>query len=277
MTKTRLPDSFFTTARAAWPGIEVSRDAFEAWAGPRMAGATEGDEQDLERAKELYLCCACAAGDDRAIAAFDRVYFRDIGPAVGRLGPSTLPDDVKAELRARLFVGGGEGSEARARIADFSGRGGLGRWVRAIAVRTALNLVRAKKDKPHDTLEDELLGNPMASDDPELAHMKELYREEWREAFGAALASMEPESQNFLRLHHVDGLSLGEIGALYHVSVPTASRRVAKARDELMARTRGELKKRLKVDGDELESILRLIQSRLTIGPLRKAKPDPDP
>jgi RNA polymerase sigma-70 factor (ECF subfamily) len=264
VTRTHLPDALFTAAQAAWPGIVVSREAFEAWARPRGAG--DVDEEGLARASELYLCCACDAGEDRAIAAFEGAFFKDIAAAVARLGPSSLVDDVKSELRQRLFVGSGDG---RKRIADFAGRGGLARWVRAIAVRAALNLVRGKKGKPHEGLDDDLLSGPVSDGNPELAHMKELYGAEWREAFAAALKGMEPQAKNLLRLHHIDGLTLAEIAALYDTSVATAARRVATARGKLMAKTRAELESRLGVEGDELDSILRLIESRLTVGPLR--------
>jgi len=243
-------DAAWSSARAAWPGVEVPRDAFAAWLKGR----------DAERAAELYLACACTRGDAAAMKAFEAKYFGDVAAAVARLG---AVDDVKQELRRRLFVGVDGG---KPKLAEYKGRGGLDRWVRAVATRVALNLKRGEHDSRKAALEDDdLLGAPLGSEDPELAHMKSLYRGEFKKAFSDAMASLEADGQNWLRLYYLDGLGLAELSGLFRVSVPTASRRLAKAREDALEATRKLLRERLSVSKTELESIMRLIQSRLTI------------
>jgi RNA polymerase sigma-70 factor (ECF subfamily) len=171
-----------------------------------------------------------------------------------------MRDELLQHLRQRLFLGT---EETGPKLAEYGGRGGLERWVRAVAARLALNLRRDRKDERFAELgEDELIGAPIGAEDPELAHIKGLYRQEFKQAFSEALASLEPELQNFLRLYY---LELSQLASLYRFSVPTMSRRLAKAREAALEATRSVLQRRLTVSADELASIMRLIQSRLTM------------
>ncbi len=47
-----------------------------------------------------------------------------------------------------------------------------------------------------------------------------------------------------LRLHFLEGLSLNQIGAMYQVNKSTISRRMARARETLLERTRERLEQR---------------------------------
>lgn len=85
----------YEKAKAAWPGVVVPRAAFDAW--------LEG--RDATRSDELYLACACVRGDTTAIKTFEARYFGPVTAAVSRFGSDTFVDDVKQELRQRLFFG----------------------------------------------------------------------------------------------------------------------------------------------------------------------------
>ncbi len=242
----------YAKARAAWPGVELPRDAFDAWLSERAAAAP-GDAHS----EELYLACACARGDSRAIQLFEQRYFRGVLRSVARFDVPV--EDIEAALRERLFVRTSQGSP---KISEYAGRGGLERWLRAVAVRIALSLARSQQRLGYATLlEDDFI----AGDDPELAHIKERYRAEFKQAFAGALAALEPELQTYLRLYYLDGLNLAELAELFHVSVPTASRRISGARERVLEGTRRILQDRLAIDAQELESIMRLIQSRLSV------------
>lgn len=245
-------DAAFAHARAAWPGIDVTRAAFDAWLDAR--GVKPGAEV---HADELYLVCACAGGDSAAIAAFEQAYFRHLAPAVARFQLSV--DDLLQELRVRLFVGT---SQTGPKIAEYSGRGGLERWVRAAAVRLALNTTRTRKNQPHATLSDD---DFLSGGDVALQHMKEAYRAEFKRALSETLGTLDSELQMYLRMYYLDGLTLAELAGLFGVSEPTASRRVAKAREQVLEGTRAHLGARLGLGAEELDSIMRLIQSRLSV------------
>lgn len=247
-----MDETTFAQARAAWPGVEVSREAFEAWLGTRRVEV--GSEVHLG---ELYLTCACAKGDSKAIAAFERTYFEGLARPLARFHLSV--EDVLQELRVRLFLGT---THTGPKVGEYSGRGGLVRWVRAAAVRLALNTARTRKNQPHLTLGDD---DFLSGDDAALRNMKEAYRAEFKRAFTDGLAALEPELQTYLRMYYLDGLTLAELAGLFGVSEPTASRRVAKGRERVLEETRGRLAQRLELSADELESVMRLIQSRLTV------------
>ncbi len=63
----------------------------------------------------------------------------------------------------------------------------------------------------------------------------------------------------------VNGWSVDRIGALYGVHRVTASRWVAAAREQLGAAIRSELASRLAISVDEVDSIVRLVQSRVDL------------
>jgi RNA polymerase sigma-70 factor (ECF subfamily) len=102
-------------------------------------------------------------------------------------------------------------------------------------------------------------------DDPELSYMKELYRQAFRQAFGAALAALEARDKNLLRQHVVDGLTVDELGPLYGVHRATAARWVQRAKEKLLHETRKQFMARARISSRECESVLRLVRSRIDV------------
>jgi RNA polymerase sigma-70 factor, ECF subfamily len=258
--------------RAAWPDLNLDgKDLVEFVARqltPEMADAA----LDGLRPTDLYLACACAKGLPGAVAAFDRDYMREVDIALARMriGPPRL-NDVKQLVRQRLFVGGGTtGAPTSAgKISEYGGRGDLRRWVRSVAVRTCLNELR--KGKREILVDDDHLiaQHAITADDPEVEYMKRTYAAEFKAAFGEALGQLGPREQTLLRYHHVDGLNIDEIGAIYRVHRVTAFRWIEKAKDQLVKSTLERLRTRLKLPTAELESVLRMIRSQIHLSLVR--------
>lgn len=210
---------------------------------------------------DLRLARACAAGDAEAIARFDGAY----GPLIQRVARRFGDDDFAAEVaqlvHRRLLVA----EDAPPRLAEYRGHGPLAGFVQAVTVRLALNLQKATGRHAAALGDEALLDTPAGGDDPELAAIKQRYRAEFKDAFAAAMASLEDSARNALRLHYLDGLTLADLGRLYGWSVPTASRRLAAAREALLSATRGMMSERLRLSPAELDSVLRLIESRLSV------------
>src|SRR4051812_16490875 len=82
-------------------------------------------------------------------------------------------------------------------------------------------------------------------------------------AFEHTFLLLPARTQNLLRQQFRDGLTVVELGALYHVHHATAARWIALARTELNRRTRKELKLRLRLSTSECDSIVRLAGSNL--------------
>jgi RNA polymerase sigma-70 factor, ECF subfamily len=276
----QLPDldqrlaQLVSEGRGAWPQLTLDPAALMSFVARQLPGDT--DEQDAAQVSELldglrpadlYLACACACGDSPAITAFDRGYMSEVDHALARMRiDGSRLADVKQLVRQRLFVGPSGGS---GKINEYAGRGDLRRWVRSVAVRTCLNDLR--KGKREVVADDETLiaRQAIPVDDPEVAYMKRTYAAEFRAAFSEALASADAREQTLLRYHHVDGLNIDEIGAIYRVHRVTAFRWLEKAKEHLVRATLDDLRARLRLSPRELDSVLRMIRSQVNLSLVR--------
>ncbi len=258
--------------RAAWPELAVEAREVVAFIGRQATGELAEAALDGLRPADLYLACACARQVPGAVAAFDRDYMREVDIALARMriGAPRL-QDVKQLVRQRLFVGGGTAGQPTSvgKIAEYGGRGDLRRWVRSVAVRTCLNELR--KGKREVLVDDDHLiaQHAIAADDPEVEYMKRTYAEEFRAAFGVALGQLGAREQTLLRYHHVDGLNIDEIGAIYRIHRVTAFRWLEKAKELLVRSTLDTLRGRLQLPANELDSVLRMIRSQIHLSLIR--------
>ena len=278
-TLEKVPDlerrlwSIVAEGRAAWPGIEVDAIHVVEFIAKQVTAELADAALDGLRPADLYLACGCAKGLPSAIGAFDRDYMREVDIALARMriGPPRLAD-VKQLVRQRLFVGGGTAGvpTSAGKISEYGGRGDLRRWVRSVAVRTCLNDLR--KGKREVLVDDDQLiaQHAIAADDPEVEYMKRTYSNEFKQAFATALAQLGPREQTLLRYHHVDGLNIDEIGAIYRVHRVTAFRWLEKAKEQLVKSTLEVLRDRLKLPASELESVLRMIRSQIHLSIVRQ-------
>ena len=257
-----LLSGMLAAARAEWPHLALDADRFFQHVADKVpAGEPLAHALSRLPAPELYLACACGHGDRAALAAFDRIYLQSIAAALAPLDlPRGLADEVTQVLRVRLLLG----DQGHPKILDYSGTGDLKSWVRVAATRESIHLMRrTREERP---LEDELadaLQAPLS--DPVLARLKESYRDEFRRALTGALAALTRRERNLLRQHYVSGMTSDRIARFYRVHRATAARWTARARERVLEDTRKRLTEQLEVPPAELESILRLIQSRLDV------------
>jgi RNA polymerase sigma-70 factor (ECF subfamily) len=245
-------------ARAAWPDVHVPDGVFRKYVAERAEDPSSLDEAAVSG---LYIACGCAAGDTAALRAFERRYMPEVERAISRFRLHAQDSaDVMQALREQLLVGR---SGDAPRIAEYSGRGDLSGWLRVTAVRAALKKLRGKK--PEVDADDALLAARSMQDDPELSYMKELYRRTFRQAFAAALASLDAREKNLLRQHVVDGLTVDELGPLYNVHRATAARWVQRAKERLLEETRKQFMARARISARECESVLRMVRSRIDV------------
>lgn len=236
----------------------MSDDELERWT--RAKGLT-----DTTHREDVRLAIACARGDPAALAHFEQLVAPVVVSTARRFGNADFVSEVAQLVRRRLLVC--ETADGPA-INAYGGRGPIAKYVQAVTVRTALNLLKSNSRHAPVQSDDALLEAPGGVDDPELTSIKLRFRSEFKEAFAAAMASLDDTSRSALRLHYLDGLTLANLGALYSWSVPTASRRVAAARASLLTVTRTIMAYRLRLNTVELDSVLRLIESRLSVDAL---------
>jgi len=244
--------------RAAYPELAVDPAAFVAYVRERCPEGTTN-------AADLYLAFACTTGQPAAIAAFTTACKSDVDQALKSLEPRAR-DDARQILHQRLFAG------SSPKIAAYSGRGPLRRWVRVVAGRILLELV-AKVEPIADDWEVAAL--PVAGDDPELAYLKARYRAEYKRAFRDALAALEDRERTVLAQYHVDRLTIDELGTLYGIHRVTASRWVKTAQDHLRQGVLDLLRERLGLSGAELRSVTRLVRSQLSVSLAEPITPNP--
>lgn len=216
--------------------------------------------------EDIELALACAARDDAALRTFEARYASVIANAVRRFGGDDFVSELTQLVRERLLLGTAGGA---ARIGEYAGRGSLKKFVEAVALRTALNLLEQRQRHLHVDSDDALLDLPARDADPELVLLKARYRAEFKTAFVAALETLEPDVRAALRQYYLDQLGLAELSKLYGWTVSTASRRLATARDALLDGTRKQLARQLELSPRDVESVLRLIASQLSVDGLR--------
>ncbi len=256
------------SARAANPGVALDEGRYFAHLAARLPPDRPLDAAlAAVRTDDLYLAAACAQGLPVALAAFDRACLVPLAGSLARLAPPGADADDLAQLvRTRLLAPDARGHR---RVADYAGVGSLRRWVRTAAVRLALNAGRGVHEVATD--DRELAARLQDDRDGELSFLKARYRPAFAEALRESLAALQASDQNLLRQRYIDGLSLEELGALAGVHRATALRRLERARQALLTDLRARILARLRLEPRELESLLRLVASRieLSLGPGR--------
>jgi RNA polymerase sigma-70 factor, ECF subfamily len=238
-------------ALAEHPDLRVAEDVLAAHIDARRERGAR-----LDHVGELVLACAAGRGDAAAVRELERLIAPDVEAAARRVDREpAFADEVRQVLRVRLFVRDGE----RVRIDDYAGRGPLRGWVAITALRVALNAKRGARPASPDILA-ELVSSEA---DPELRHLKTLYRAEFREALEAALLALPERPRALLRLSFVDGLRMNQLARLYDVHETTAARWVARAAADVAEDTRRRLSARLALSASSLDSVARMVLSNL--------------
>ena len=251
-------------ARAAHP--EISRVSDEDLV--RHLASCAGGAVALEslHAADVLLALACARGDERALAELDRRIAQVVPRAVARLrSGSTFVEEVRQILSQRLLV---PAAGAAARVLDYRGKGPLERWLRAAALRVALNLLESDKSS-REQGESAIRALADQGEDPERQHLRRRYAPQLKEAVETALQGLSPRERNFLRLYFVEGLTVEQIGAMQGAHKSTVSRWLTRARETVGAQVRQLLGERLRLSAPELESLMGVLQSELELSLLR--------
>jgi RNA polymerase sigma-70 factor (ECF subfamily) len=243
----------FDDARAQWPGIEVSFDRFVA----RLADGDLGgnSEKRSARARDLYLACACEDWNPVALTEFERHYLSVVGEAIAHIDRSSdFAEEVRQILRERILVG------PAAKICKYRGDGALRGWVRIAAVRTALNL---RREQGRDRLQVQSIPELAQLVDPELGVLEQRYRQEIQHALAGALDQLDHAERLLLRFYYVDQLTLSQIAVMHKVGISTVFRRLEAATSGVLARTCRDLRDRLQLSTESLDSLLRHVQISL--------------
>jgi RNA polymerase sigma-70 factor (ECF subfamily) len=245
----------YLRGRMAWSSLVIPEASAQEFLRERMPF-------DDERAVDLVLAGAVVLGVPGAADTFVATYEPHIRAIVARTVTSpNLREEACQATFVHLVAPGAAGEPPR--LAGYRGHGPLLAFVRITAVRIALRLTEnADERAPRSNVADLELA---AVTDPELLYLRELYRTEFGSSFEAAITTLDKRERTLLRYQVVDRLSVDKIAAIYGIHRATAARRVADARAALAAATQRELMARLHVERNELDSILRLIESQIDV------------
>jgi len=257
----RLADQL-AEAEARWPEVAVDPRRFVThWAAQLGRAGDVGAIEQLHLS-DLYLAFACAEGDVCALRCFGTLLSTVAGAVRSVDGAPSFVDEILQRLRTRVLV---PEDGRSARILDYAGRGSLENWLRAGALRLALNARRDARRGPEPLPEASLWEPAAPTAERTLELLKGKYATEFGSALRDAFGSLEAGERNVLRMHFLEGLSLNQIAAMYQVNKSTISRRMAKARETLLARTRAQLERALALPPQELDSLLEQLGPRLDL------------
>jgi RNA polymerase sigma-70 factor, ECF subfamily len=245
----------------SWQGVPLAPEVFF----PYLAARLDDPADPLGRihASDLYLACACASGDARALRRFEAEYFGEIRRAAARWGTKMPPlPDLEQVIRQKLFAAGAQGP----RIGEYAGAGHLRNWFRVITVRTLIDHARCGPGRQEVPTSESLLCDlAPAALDPEMAYLKARYQAEFRTALEEACRALDARARTLLRYHLNEGLGIDGIAAIHGVHRATAARWLGRAKATFLEDVRARLRAQLRVSEAELVSIMRLIESDLQV------------
>lgn len=248
--------------RAAWPEVALDPETFVVHLA-RHAAKSDAPEAFVEsvHASDLYLACGVCERDRASLAYFEEHFMARVPYFILRVRVDRdAVDEVQQKLREQLILGASESAECRPKLAEYSGRGALGGWLRVASVRTALNHVRSTA-KPTEELHEDL----SFSSDPELAYLKERARSEFGDALRRVLDGLGPEERTILRLHYIQGLTMDQLARTYQTPRSTIARRVAKVREQIVAETESLLREEWRLSPSAVASVIRQARSQLQV------------
>jgi len=259
-------DGFLATAHAAWPEVKLPEpEVLVTFVGERLAGVDLATALAGAPAADLALACACVLGEPTAHAAFDSVLTEVDAAGASTKATPDLVTEVKQLLRVQLLV---PTNERPPGISGYRGKGPLRGWVRITATR---ELIRHKKRQERHVGEGDsgLEAVLVIGNDPVLEKLKTEYRTEFAAALPDAIADLSAEDRMLLRQSIVEKMSIDEVGAAFGVHRATAARWLNRARGALVGATHKRLAERLDLPVEQMDSVIKLVQSQLDASVIR--------
>lgn len=255
-------EALIARARIGFPGTQVSPDALATFVERNLAeGSTVEAALAGPHALDLYLACACAAGDAAALAVFERSVLDGVAPAISRIDRSPeLAAEIAQELRVKLLVG--EAGELP-RITRYAGRGPLRSWVQVAAIRAAYD--RKRRGSREEPTGDERLLEASLAGGPEADALGAESRALLTAALAEGMRALDTRERAVLRMHLVEDVSTESIARIYRVHRGTVARWIAGAHEQVLAHVKRALLRERGLGPEALESLLRLAGSQLSV------------
>lgn len=248
--------SAYAEGRRAWPSVTLGEERFAAHCA-RVLGEAP-DYNWLRHATELYLCCACAAGDREATRILETNVLTPIGRALYRKHKDReLLQETVQILRTKLLVG------QDAKIGTYAGRGALMAWLGVAAARVEVDVRRSQKS--HGSVEPCLSEGAITVDADQTSNLIEKrYLPSFAQALEAAIQDVSPHDRALLH-SCIQGSSIDKLGEVYSIHRATAARWIERARNRIFASLRQTLMREHALSDEEFDSIAREMCERLDV------------
>lgn len=248
--------------RAAFPRLSVSDETFARHLARAVGRISDATTPAALAVEDLYLACACftnvAGAANTLVALHGNVIRHTVERTVGKSSSEEIAQGVVSDL----LVGS---LRSPPEIGNYAGRAPLARWLEVVARRAALRWVRTERKTAG--VAELAAAEPLLAvhTPPEIALFRRRYGLDFQRAFEEALGKVPESDRAILRLYLVNGVSVERIGKMLGVSQSTASRWLAKARDDVLSSLTSTLKERLRISSGEIESLAHLLASRLDV------------
>jgi RNA polymerase sigma-70 factor (ECF subfamily) len=114
-----------------------------------------------------------------------------------------------------------------------------------------------------------------AGRDLEFDYIQARFRDDFKRAFTLAVASLTKRQRSLLGFHYAERLTIEQVAGVYRVSRATAARWLSDARAQLLAETRRLIAERLATSDSEIDSMMKLLGSRVDLSLSMFLRPTP--
>ena len=205
---------------------------------------------DQLQADDLCLIVACERGDERAWTELVERFTPTVRSAARSASSNEdAAEDLAQSIWAELYgLRTRNDGRPASKLADYSGRGSLAGWLRAVVAQLAVDvfrkqskLVQTEEDAEFDRLAQEVhagQGQPALAraQNPEESISNRFARTEMQQALSRSVQELEAEDRLLVKLYYFDNLRLREAGAVLGVHEATASRRLTRIQTDLRKR-----------------------------------------
>ena len=256
----------YADGRRAWPSVALGEERFAEHCTRVLGDAP--DYNWARHATELYLCCACAAGDRDATRILETNVLTPIGRALFRKHKDReLLQETVQILRTKLLVG------QDAKIGTYAGRGALTAWLGVAAARVEVDVRRSQKN--HSSVEPSLSEGAIIVDADQTSNLIEKrYLPSFAQALQAAIQDVSPHDRALLH-SCIQGSSIDKLGEVYSIHRATAARWLERARNRIFASLRQSLMREHAFSDEEFDSIARDMCQRLDVSLASMLDPSP--
>mgnify|MGYP001359263973 CR=1 FL=1 len=249
----------YRRGREVWPDVALTLERFTAW-------FPDDDRDDPRDPGELVLAAGCAEADAAALKIFDREYMTPNRSFVVQQlgGDHARAEDVLQEARCALLLPSrGSDRSGAIPLLQYAGKGKLHGLVRTVLRRAC---TKARRGGAGETLAvlTRVVESAAGPSDPQAGRGA---RATTQRAIAEAWERLPAPQRLLLQLHHIKGLPVRRLAAVYGVHAATAARRVAAARLELAGHLREVL---AQIDPERAEALHPEFESRLSLSFIRR-------